>query len=385
MKPFLSQALLIAASCTILISPSTGKSPRLVVYFHSKVPLISAQSSSCLQCTSESPGCDEGTLPVATCPQQDDSCFSRTITSGFELQRGCVSSLAEADQQRCRDATDSSCILCSGDGCNRERWHKCHQCSRTTNNRCYAAPRRVLFCRHYRDGNGCFAKLVGDNLIRGCQSDPEEAQNPCAKNKYCVSCTGEACNDQSFDDLKAVTRCIQCKEGEFRCVAGNPANSECDEREDRCYIKMWKEGELDRGCVKKLSEEEQIRCNDESDRSCYSSSGKQCNTHRWLKCFHCSPGENPPCEEEQTNTTLSSYCANFQLNDACYAKMDNFKVTRGCVSDLGSYADPCEGNPKCLKCSSDGCNSMSEAYIKDAPNQKRLLKNASQWLWKNDY
>nr|XP_029732163.1 uncharacterized protein LOC109432255 [Aedes albopictus] len=352
--------------------------------------LVKAQIS-CLQCSTDDPGCDDGTLAPTSCSTPDDSCYSLTLSGGFILERGCLAALSTEDQTKCSDLTDRTCTVCSESGCNRARWHKCHQCSKSSNSKCAFHPNRVAFCRNFTADDRCYAKVVGDEVIRGCQSDLDlaENQNPCDGNKYCLTCEGDSCNWADQDVLKTVSRCVQCKEGDFRCVDGTTTNSECDEREDRCYIKMWREGELDRGCVKKLSQEEQARCNDESDRSCYSCFGRQCNSHRWLRCFHCAPGQNETCAEEQTDAALSYYCGSFDLGDRCYSKLVDFEgdgvsssqaeinlidfiaVTRGCASDLGVNVDPCEGVDSCVACSTDGCNSISEAYIKYAGNSKR--------------
>ncbi|XP_062558323.1 uncharacterized protein LOC134223197 [Armigeres subalbatus] len=321
---------------------------------------------SCLQCSTDDPGCDEGILSVTSCPAPNDSCYSLTLSGGYILERGCLSTLSDEEQLKCVDPADHSCMVCSDPDCNRERWQKCHHCYKSSNSKCAFHPNRITFCRNYKAEDRCYAKVVGDEVIRGCQSDLIDGQNPCDGNKYCITCEGDSCNGVDQDALKTVTRCIQCKEGDFRCVDGTAINSECDEREDRCYIKMWHGGELARGCVKKLNQEEQNRCNDDADRSCYSCFGRQCNNHRWLRCFHCAPGQNETCAEEQTDATLSYYCGSFDLADRCYSKLIDFKVTRGCASDLGIDVDPCEGLDACVSCTSDGCNSISEAYIKNA-------------------
>ncbi|XP_021707701.1 uncharacterized protein LOC5567193 isoform X1 [Aedes aegypti] len=344
---------------------------------------VNAQTSSCLQCSSDDSGCDEGTVAPTNCPTPNDSCYSLTLSGGFILERGCLGTLSDEEQARCVDPTDRSCTVCSEPGYNRARWPACHQCSKSSNSKCAFHPNRIAFCRNYMEDDRCYAQVVGDDVIRGCQSDLPENEDPCKRNKYCITCSdGDACNGADQDVLKTVTRCVQCKEGDFRCIDGTTTNSECDEREDRCYIKMWREGELDRGCVKKLNQEEQQRCNDESDRSCYSCSGRQCNNHRWLRCFHCAPGQNATCAEEQTNAILSYYCGSFDLGDRCYSKLVNFEVTRGCASDLGVNVDPCKGVDTCVSCSSDGCNSISEAYIKYAGEVKRgsIIQNIQKTI-----
>uniref|UniRef100_A0A182W9K8 DUF753 domain-containing protein n=1 Tax=Anopheles minimus TaxID=112268 RepID=A0A182W9K8_9DIPT len=322
----------------------------------------------CLVCVSEHDSngeCVEGTLPAENCPQEEDVCFSRL--HGNTLERNCLSTLSPAEQDICT-GEDSTCITCNDSGCNTDHLLKCIQCKKSDNIECIdlvvSSTLKATFCPNFLPNARCFSRILVDDLERGCSS---ESAGVCLGNNRCLSCDTDGCNVESETYLNNVAQC-------FRCTSNNGDNmacdevylgaEECDQLEDSCFIRL--QGDiLERNCLSNLAEDNQQKCRNEEDNSCYSCSDPGCNQYPRLRCYRCSSMLDPLCANPEENSLSYEFCDSFLPDDRCYARIVDQHVERGCEVDLNNIGeDVCAGDPMCFACHSSGCNSVEESTLK---------------------
>lgn len=333
----------------------------------------------CLTCNSLDAKCDDGTATAAECPKQDDVCYSRVHEKA--LHRGCLSTLVEADQTKCKDAADATCQTCTDeDGCNKQSWLKCHQCKQTDVATCAEVQTvdKAEFCPAYKDGNHCYERLETGNVVRGCETDLPKAESPCKDNRECRVCTEDACNKEAAATLQNQDRCLQCStsvDAEKSCLLGTEASQPCAKvSEKKCYSKTDSDGVLKRGCQGDLTANEVTAC---TGKTCAICENEGCNnavfpTDR-LRCYQCKTTEaDKSCSEQLTGVPKSSYCTLYKDGDQCYSRISGGVFERGCQSTLKAAA--CEGltAKECQVCATENCNSVSETRLKNSAGQKAI-------------
>uniref|UniRef100_A0A182MFY4 DUF753 domain-containing protein n=1 Tax=Anopheles culicifacies TaxID=139723 RepID=A0A182MFY4_9DIPT len=133
---------------------------------------------------------------------------------------------------------------------------------------------------------------------------------------------------------------------------------------------------LERNCLSTLAEEDQHKCRDEADNSCYSCSGHGCNQYPRIRCYRCSSLLDPLCANPEENGLNYEFCDSFLPDDRCYARIVDQHVERGCEVDLSNNGeDVCAGDPMCHACHSSGCNSVDESTLK---SKARCLSCSSE-------
>uniref|UniRef100_A0A182T531 DUF753 domain-containing protein n=1 Tax=Anopheles maculatus TaxID=74869 RepID=A0A182T531_9DIPT len=335
--------------------------------------------AQCLVCSSEADSheqCVKGTLPAQNCPQEDDACFSRI--RGNTLERNCLSALTVAEQDVCT-GEDSTCITCSDPGCNTEHLLKCAQCKKSDNIECIdlviSSTIEPTFCPNFLPNAVCFSRILGDELERGCSS---ESADVCAGNNRCLSCAADGCNVESETYLNDVATCFRCRSNDadnLVCDDVHLGAEECDQLEDSCFSRV-QDDVLERNCLSTLAEEDQQKCRDEEDSSCYSCTGHGCNQYPRLRCYRCSSLLDPQCTSPEETDLDYTFCDSFLPDDRCYARIVDEHVQRGCQVDLNINGDDvCAGDPMCIACSSSGCNGVDEDELR---NMARCISCSSE-------
>lgn len=147
--------------------------------------------------------------------------------------------LSGTEQAKCNAANDQSCVTCSGQGCNVQKWLKCHQCKESSSSTCNAAQQdaNAQFCPKYKADDQCFERLESEKVTRGCASDLSEAA--CTDNLECRTCSDSACNKAAAGELKTDQRCLQCSTASDAgglCLAGTTASQPCrKESGGKCF------------------------------------------------------------------------------------------------------------------------------------------------------
>uniref|UniRef100_A0A182YIW4 DUF753 domain-containing protein n=1 Tax=Anopheles stephensi TaxID=30069 RepID=A0A182YIW4_ANOST len=82
----------------------------------------------------------------------------------------------------------------------------CYQCSSEHASNCDTEQRRdeLQKCRYHRNNDGCFTRIYGDTVIRGCISDLGSDTDPCKgwKRSDCHACYDDGCNYVSRNVLR---------------------------------------------------------------------------------------------------------------------------------------------------------------------------------------
>ncbi|KAL9703300.1 hypothetical protein quinque_006818 [Culex quinquefasciatus] len=330
--------------------------------------------AKCLKCDSEDTSCVDATSEIVSvnCDNVEDSCFVR-VNNG-KLERNCLQTLSEADQAKCKDANDQSCVTCSAQGCNVEKWIKCHQCKESSSSTCNAAQvdGDAQFCANYKVDNQCYERLESEKVVRGCANDLSEAA--CTNNLECSTCAESACNKAAANSLKTNQRCLQCSttsdEGGL-CLAGTATSQACKkESGGKCFNQVQADGQLKRGCQGELTAAEVTACTGDSCKICDTA---DCNTGLFpanrLKCYQCKSSADVSCTNELQGADKSLYCKLYVAQDKCYSRDATDKeFERGCQSDLGLTVDACKDldGKHCKTCDEPDCNAISKIKLNGA-------------------
>ncbi|KAL1401555.1 hypothetical protein pipiens_006514 [Culex pipiens pipiens] len=330
--------------------------------------------AKCLKCDSEDTSCVDATSEIvsANCDNVEDSCFVR-VNNG-KLERNCLQTLSEADQAKCKDANDQSCVTCTGQGCNVEKWIKCHQCKESSSSTCNAAQvdGNAQFCPNYKVDNQCYERLESEKVVRGCANDLSEAA--CTNNLECSTCAESACNKAAANSLKTNQRCLQCSTASDDgglCLAGTAASQACKkESGGKCFNQVQADGQLKRGCQGELTAAEVTACTGDSCKICDTA---DCNTGLFpanrLKCYQCKSSADVSCTNELQGADKSLYCKLYVAQDKCYSRDATDKeFERGCQSDLGLNVDACKDldGKHCKTCDEPDCNAISKIKLNGA-------------------
>ncbi|XP_058125742.1 uncharacterized protein LOC131285533 [Anopheles ziemanni] len=322
----------------------------------------------CLRCrsdTDDTMDCEKATNDQAKeCDNLIDECYTR-VQDGV-MERDCLSTLSEQDRNKCQNEEDASCVSCVGRGCNVEQWLRCYRCSKLDKPSCAAPEDTELFAEfcdgfHYIEEK-CYAKIVGDDVNRGCVTDLGIDIDPCEDSSMCAICTGDGCNYADESTLRRYKDCVSCStdyEGEA-CEHTDHTTTvvTCDVE---CYTRVA-DGHLERGCLSSTDELVQAKCSDSSDQSCIVCDQSGCNSNLWRKCHQCQSSTSQTCAEEQEDAE-STFCKAYNSQDKCYTKIINDQVERGCQSDAGSEVDLCTNAEVCDLCEEDSCNKAAGASL----------------------
>lgn len=331
----------------------------------------------CLVCKSTDANCVLGTTAAVECDKRDDTCFSRVQDN--VLERGCLSTLTTADQGKCSDDKDATCLHCTGaEGCNNQKWLQCHQCKETVTATCAGLQTddKAQFCKSNTEGKQCYERLESNKVVRGCESDLAENANPCKDNTECRQCAANACNKEAGTTLLNTDRCLQCRtnlDADGKCLLGEADSQPCAKpSEKKCYRKTDAEGVLHRGCQGDLTAEEVKACTSKTCEICEADKCTKVFPTGRLRCYQCKSGADKTCSNELSGDPKSNYCQVYKADDQCYARIVNNAFERGCQSDLKAAA--CNGltEKECKACSTENCNQVSEERLKNSAGQKAV-------------
>ncbi|XP_041782236.1 proprotein convertase subtilisin/kexin type 5-like, partial [Anopheles merus] len=327
--------------------------------------------AKCFRCTSvegSNEACDEGALEAEECDQLQDDCYTRV--QGGTLERNCLSTLLEVEQQKCRDEDDTTCYACEEHECNHFPRLRCYRCSSLEDPRCNNQAESDLsyeFCDTYKPDDHCYARIVDDHVVRGCRVDLQDhVGDVCAGNPFCYACYRSGCNGLEEDTLKNMARCLTCstdRDGE-ECGKAAMEAELCEQLDDVCFTRVT-DNNLERGCLTTLEVDEQNKCRDASNGACVTCQTPACNTRNWLKCLSCKKSDNVQCTDPAPSSIeeLASYCTKFDAQSACYARITENDLERGCSMDVINPEDVCKSTLACEICATDNCNAQPEASL----------------------
>ncbi|KAH8401800.1 hypothetical protein KR009_007921, partial [Drosophila setifemur] len=338
--------------------------------------------TKCLACdSSEDPNCATdptkitligncGVLPYTSCMVR--------VTNGI-TQRGCVSSLPQAERTACLAGT-GTCQTCEGDQCNREIYpadrRRCQRCNSVSDPSCSTAPDAAEVCPYYLADEGCSAKLVAGETYRGCQ---REFVCDDSDKQHCRNCKGkDNCNVADLVNSyigypgKWVTppvNCYSCNGTECQGTGSGTLRKCTGNNEQNCATVFDANGAvIMRGCSDILYEDtDLLQYCDENSGSCKFCKSSACNTAKelttYVDCLFCDGSEEADCVREVGDITRSVSC-----QGSCFTGLYSRNRTdanaihdlaRGCLDDL-EYDDreECAAGTlaNCASCSGANCN-----------------------------
>uniref|UniRef100_A0A182K6A1 DUF753 domain-containing protein n=1 Tax=Anopheles christyi TaxID=43041 RepID=A0A182K6A1_9DIPT len=324
----------------------------------------------CVTCSTDQGGeeCGQGAMEAEMCDKLDDICFTRV--NGNNLERGCLSVLEIEEQNECRDASRGSCVTCQSPSCNNQNWLKCLLCKKSENEICSNPSPPYLeeltsYCSKYDEQSTCYARIIENDLERGCSVDLIHPEDVCKNTVACETCALDNCNGQTEDSLMSDTKCIQCssEDKDHDCNKHLPEALQCPEKNDKCFTRVH-DGTLSRSCLSFLEAIEQQKCNNPTDLSCTVCEEPGCNGNRWTKCHQCDSSVLQSCANEQSSDRDAEFCISYDPAEKCYTKIDqNHQLTRGCLSDVGSENELCVNTEACVTCRGDACNTLPESSL----------------------
>lgn len=288
-------------------------------------------------------------------------CFRFEDNGGETVKRGCLSNITHHEIRECR-INDKNCKVCLGDDCNAKiGFQRCRYCNSKESINCIRGPSGVQtkLCREYLDG--CYVRVKGDEIRRGCLSELSiELRNECKSKDVCEICSNrDNCNNKVI-------------EGEFCITCDSTMNLDC---KNKTSISMRKQcplaviqigcyrfengGIIKRGCVISLTKIEQDVCRREG-AICKTCNGNDCNTKlNFQKCRICNSTENVDCV--RAASMVSTVTCKTYL-DQCFTHVVGDVITRGClldktVDDIIDYKKVCDITDACELCiDKENCN-----------------------------
>jgi hypothetical protein len=175
----------------------------------------------CYTCLGEECETDKENDQYCLIHGHDEMCASVYDDSKNLIERGCLSTLL--NKEPC-DSNSENCEKCSTDGCNSPEDPsvekiRCAACNSSVDPNCVLDP---LLTTYKECNEGCFTKIDGQDLIRGCS---EELMGECT-GELCKICKDKNnCNNQ-MDFPKPRLSCYKCS-GEDCLGDLTPMNEIC--------------------------------------------------------------------------------------------------------------------------------------------------------------
>lgn len=321
----------------------------------------------CLTCDSESdPNCvSNANFTMRTqCPLSPSPRGCYRSQDGNLIKRGCVADLTVEEIDTCR-LQGRNCKTCIGNDCNaKSLFQNCRVCDSTNNVNCIRSPNSfaAIMCEDYMDE--CYTHVENNIVTRGCLATaPSVVHNKCELNDgQCETCSdGPSCNNKVVDG----EFCIACRsEWDPNCRASlnHTMREQCplSASPRGCYTFDDGGEQQVRGCVAKLSADEQEMCK-ENGPYCKTCVGNDCNAKvNFTACKKCdSLTDGVACFRSATGAP-SVVCRDYM--DECVSHVVDDVVRRGCLAEINvpKVQEDCSGTPNsdfCHKCSnSKDCN-----------------------------
>uniref|UniRef100_A0A182JHF4 DUF753 domain-containing protein n=1 Tax=Anopheles atroparvus TaxID=41427 RepID=A0A182JHF4_ANOAO len=302
---------------------------------------------------------------------RSDRCYTFFDDGGAVSGRGCLSQLTEQESLWCQDRADTTCKLCSPDGCNSGSV-ECIVCDSATNPAC--AGDVLPGGLERRCGTGRCVSLVKEATTwKGCAEDfEEECVSQDEDGARCAIFDGNLSNKGIFPEDRL--QCYQCKGDPTTCglldARINPEACQWYNPSDECYTYVADSGETIRGCMSDPANSKE--CTDDPSHCIRCNTAVGCNTapsmqESLLSCAKCSQAAE--CTERDRNPVFEG-CTGLVLlgrHDSCYTySFGDETLERGCLSEADPTIRaqcPVEGSTECSVCHCDQCNGPPERCI----------------------
>lgn len=322
----------------------------------------------CLTCDSESdPNCvSNANFTMRTqCPLSPSPRGCYRSQDGDVIKRGCVADLTEDEIDTCR-LEGRNCKTCIGNDCNaKPMFQYCRACNSSNNVNCIRSPNSfsAVLCDDYMDE--CYTHVENNIVTRGCLATTAPAvKDICGSNgELCETCSnGPSCNNKIVDG----EFCIACRsEWDPNCHSSlnHTMREQCplSVSPRGCYTFDDGGDQQVRGCMAKLTNDEQNMCN-ENGLYCKTCRGNDCNAKvSFTSCKKCNSTTDGTACIRGASTAPSVTCRDYM--DECVSHVLNDVVVRGCLAeiDVPKVQEHCRGTPDsdfCHKCSTKDCNSQ---------------------------
>ncbi|XP_055621704.1 neurogenic locus notch homolog protein 1-like [Toxorhynchites rutilus septentrionalis] len=375
---------LIGMGCKSMLTPyeaqDCGAHPevcKICNFSRCNDPVAYLGSGNCVQCNSSlDANCIGRAKNIDTQPCNDPlnrKCYTRLV-SGLTV-RGCLSDLDDAAKTQCQQG--HNCTTCNSTkaNCNVDTYPPnrlaCYTCLHAPCN----SHSSILYeyCPTVLRDDSCIVqKNSSGHLTRmGCKSTLNSTElSTCTGNpQLCQSCSTPGCNDPDkiFGDFSCV-RCSSTHNSD--CIGGTYQleTEKCNDPTNRqCYSRLLNNSVTERGCLADLDTSSQSKCLQGLDCSVCVSFGPACNSRQYpespLKCYQCNSTQDGTCRNVQHGT--APYCTPFNSGNKCYTIVQqNGDTVRKCSALERSTQ--CADVKLCEVCLFDGCNGRNSSTIAQA-------------------
>lgn len=306
----------------------------------------------CKHCLGEF--CEYGDVSDEYCEKlhQDERCVSVFGSSGKIIERGCSSTVQNAE--KC-SVNDSNCVKCNFNECNVHETSSennfCVSCSSINDPGCVdnSSNPSIKIC----PTNQCYSKLLpslngSQHIEKGCAADITTESTVCTGDRCnnilypadrfsCMDCRGEACKNSVIPSKV----CLLYNSQQQACV------TLYDNRNEVNY----------RGCYADAALGTKEVCDDPTQLLCTKCRSKNCNQDSLRRGNRCMKCQGLECFKTVTLADVVDCTTN------CYVGVNSQGETvRDCSSSIAnttSCRENDDGVNRCHICSDDLCNSIS--------------------------
>ncbi|XP_075154733.1 uncharacterized protein LOC142228233 [Haematobia irritans] len=300
-------------------------------------------------------------------------CYTKVNTDG-STQRGCVSSLNQAQMLSCISGTSSDCSSCEGDRCNIQIFpsdrRRCQRCNTKDDPGCEASPNASSVCPVFDNTQFCATKLVNGHTYRGCSN---EFQCDDTDKQYCRHCYHS--NDCNNVDLVSSNigfpgkwqdvpiNCYNCQDSDCQGSSVGSIGKCENNNQQNCGTVFASNGSVVfRGCSDSIYNSEYLDYCDENPSFCKFCKSSGCNNAfnvaDYQDCLYCDGLENTDCIFHPENIQRTRSCHKGCMT-ALYPRSDEdnpaFELSRGCLDDLDL-----DDREECLEGSMQNCHACQD-------------------------
>lgn len=183
----------------------------------------------CYKCLKDEGECPATVESYCDIYGENERCVSVLDETNNVIERGCSQSI---NNKKYCERNQKNCISCSTPNCNTDlhKINQCVSCSSIEDSNCVTNPALIKNVRNCTQG--CYTRVVGENLLRGCLEDLSNVE--CNDANFCSQCNSyDKCNVNLYP--KDRLQCLSCTSA--NCV-GTISSAPCIKykNEDKCVI-----------------------------------------------------------------------------------------------------------------------------------------------------
>lgn len=219
---------------------------------------------------------------------------------------------------------DTTILLMNDSDVKKRKTLRCIKCNTQKNGKSCMDIKDPIFVSNCGSQIGqCYTSIIDGIVHRGCVGDDLFPNQPSIGNPKRLT---HVCNNDRYCNQEKITdTCIICKGDTDECKKPTLAIEKICSFEQQgigCFLRKSKsDSTYERGCLKNLSDNERIECNELASDYCQSCIGRNCNQKSELnqECYFCNGTRDRNCFEA-VDKELSIMCISY--SNRCLVGVD---------------------------------------------------------------